>query len=457
MNIYISVEVSSRELDSNLLLATLAASKGHQVIISNTESIIKGMKSGVLTPGIFHTKSLTPADHKIARHKFILSKDFIITSIDEEAGLDIKGHTEFSKTRFSEQTIEQASAVFCWGTDDADSLNKHYPRFSSKIHKTGTPRADLWKSLFIDYWGVPKKIPNKPFLLVSSNMSRANIVGHYHEKLKTRKKSGYYQRDPEEFEKDFVRIGEDFRRTHAFIKAIKFIAKNSNGFDIVLRPHPVENLDAWKFYLEDIPNVHVIREDSITAWVNNSFAVMHNRCTTAVEATVSKKPVVSYVPFRTSYYDDSPSNNLGYRVESLQELSMIINKLFKEQESNNQKDINQELPESINEKLFFDDNELAAEKIVKVWGELSKDRAIQSSNWIKFRFLLKLIKLRKFPGEIFRKFIPRKVGQLKGNQKFPPLDSNHVQERFTKLKRILGLKDIKCEILSDRTILIKKD
>ena len=32
MNIYIHVEISVRELDSKLLLATLAASKGHQVI-----------------------------------------------------------------------------------------------------------------------------------------------------------------------------------------------------------------------------------------------------------------------------------------------------------------------------------------------------------------------------------------------------------------------------------------
>ena len=40
MNIYIHVEISVRELDSKLLLATIAASKGHQVIISDIETII---------------------------------------------------------------------------------------------------------------------------------------------------------------------------------------------------------------------------------------------------------------------------------------------------------------------------------------------------------------------------------------------------------------------------------
>ena len=41
MNIYIHVEVSARELDSKLLLATLAAERGHEVIVSEIEVIEK--------------------------------------------------------------------------------------------------------------------------------------------------------------------------------------------------------------------------------------------------------------------------------------------------------------------------------------------------------------------------------------------------------------------------------
>jgi len=45
MNIYINVEIATRELDSKLLLATLAAARGHHVILSDLESILKGMRS----------------------------------------------------------------------------------------------------------------------------------------------------------------------------------------------------------------------------------------------------------------------------------------------------------------------------------------------------------------------------------------------------------------------------
>ena len=148
MNIYLSIEIVVRELDSKLLLGVLAAAKGHNVIVSDLESIEKGINKGVLAPGIFHTKSLTPAASKITRHKIMVDKGFKISSIDEEGGLDIHGYDEFSKTRYSEQTIKQASAIFGWGSEDVDTLKQLYPKFTSKIYKTGSPRADLWKSYF---------------------------------------------------------------------------------------------------------------------------------------------------------------------------------------------------------------------------------------------------------------------------------------------------------------------
>ena len=40
MNIYIQIEWTKRELDGNLLLATMAAEKGADVLISNSESFI---------------------------------------------------------------------------------------------------------------------------------------------------------------------------------------------------------------------------------------------------------------------------------------------------------------------------------------------------------------------------------------------------------------------------------
>ena len=89
------------------------------------------MNMGILSPGIFHTKSLTPAKHKIARHKLIIEK-FLITSIDEEAGLDIKGHLEFAKTRYSEKLLINL-LLFCWGLRTLIPLKKFFQNFQQII------------------------------------------------------------------------------------------------------------------------------------------------------------------------------------------------------------------------------------------------------------------------------------------------------------------------------------
>ena len=188
MNIYINVEVSTRELDSKILLAILAAARGHRVIVSDSESIIKGVLQGVLAPGIFHTKSLTPADHKIDLHQILIEKGFKITSNDEEAGVEQDSFEWFGKNRFSDQMIDQASAVFTWGLEDTKFLKNLYPQHSSKIHMTGSPRVDLWKPFFSNYWSMPKGAPLKPFLLVSSNMSQSNGKGFF-ERYKLKKKT----------------------------------------------------------------------------------------------------------------------------------------------------------------------------------------------------------------------------------------------------------------------------
>ena len=114
MNLYLHVEVSVRELDSKLLLATLAASRGHNVIVSDLSGIIRGLRFNVLPPGIFHTKSLAPTYNRLKFHKNLINKGFKITSIDEEGCLAEYGYNTFANIRYSKKTVEQASAIFGW-------------------------------------------------------------------------------------------------------------------------------------------------------------------------------------------------------------------------------------------------------------------------------------------------------------------------------------------------------
>ena len=457
MNIYLHTEIAARELDSKILLAVLAAARGHQVIISDVEAIEKGICRGILSPGIFHTKSLSPGKIKISRHQEVIDNGSLVTSIDEESCLDTRGYDKFARIRYSEKSIDQSSAVFGWGPEDAEALKRIYPKQSSKIHMTGSPRADLWKPFFSAYWETPRGISKRPFLLVSSKISYANNMKPFHEIIKTNKIGGYFERDPDRLKYMLGAVSENYRKMGAFIEAIKYLAKNSNGYDIVLRPHPVENIETWRVLLEDIPNVYVIREGSINPWIKNAFALMHNSCTSAIEATIFKKPVITYIPFEQKYTTELP-NELGYCVKSPDELSKKVNNIFDSIESRNQNKIDDPLPEVIKQKIYFDKNELAALKIIKVWESLVNDSFPQTPlNWKKFHLFLKLMKFRGLIGKFLRSLQFGKSGNFKINHKFPKLNKNDIQKRFNNLLKILKINQkLECKILSDRTILIKR-
>ncbi len=455
MNIYLHVEISSRELDSKLLLATLAASRGHKVIVSDLVGIEKGVNNGVLAPGIFHTKSLSAHKDKIARHQRMIEKGFLITSLDEEGNLNDYGYEGDAKTRFSNQTIEQSSAVFGWGKDDVETLKKIYPKYSHKIYKTGSPRADLWKPMFASYWNVPSKIPKKPFLLISCNTGYSNNINSFGKLIKFENEMGRYQSHPKHLEMTLGRYAEDFNKMLAYVDAVKYLSVNNNGYDIVFRPHPAEDIDAWKIILSGIPNVHVIRDGPIDSWVKNSFAVMHNSCTTALEAIISKKPVVTYI-LSGQKYSPQLANELGYRVKSLEELLSRVNTIFDSNKLGNKNNIDEQLPNVISKKIFFDD-ELAAEKIIKVWESFTDDKLSSSYDLKKFKKLLKQNMLKKTIKKILNQFLPDRFNYVNKNAKFSNLDENDTIEKIKKIQNILGLGNkIELKLLSEKTVYMKK-
>ena len=100
-------------------------------------------------------------------------------------------------------------------------LKKFYPKNKSKLIKTGSPRVDLWRSTFFDYWGVPNNKPKKPYLLVSSNMGTSNGINSTPEVINIFKDLGYLQRNSKLFKDYFEQIAEDSIKTADFVEAIK--------------------------------------------------------------------------------------------------------------------------------------------------------------------------------------------------------------------------------------------
>ena len=113
--------------------------------------------------------------------------------------------------------------------------------------------------------------------------------------------------------------------------------------------------------------------------------------------------------------------------------------------SNNQKNMSKKIPEIVSKKINLDNDKLAAERIVEIWESLSNDNISKPTNWIKFKWFLKVMKLRDIVRRGLKKISPRRL-RLNKDYKFPALEINDITERISKLQNLLGIdKKLECK------------
>lgn len=270
MNIYIPIEVKVRELEGRTLLALAAAERGHRVLIGSKKDTLIPAVQGKLPSGVIHMKSLTPSEQMLDQLQNLKNNGFAVTSQDEESGLLDESYEKFAKIRYGHDSLKFADAVFGWGEFDVECLKKTYPEVSSKMIATGSPRVDFWRSDFQDYFKSDEKLQKweeKPYLLVVSNFGsviRANKIWNVMARLR---EAGYFDRDPEMELFEYEYSGYMLQLIGHFIKMIRKLAETYPDVNILIRPHPVEDEEAWDKMIGPFPNVHVFRDGSISGWI----------------------------------------------------------------------------------------------------------------------------------------------------------------------------------------------
>lgn len=380
MNIYIPIEVKARELEGRSLLAFEAASRGHHVIIGGKEDTLALAENGILKPGIVYNKSITIG--QLESLMKIKANGHINTSQDEEHGLLDKNYNIFIKRRFPADTIELADKLYCWGSFDYESLSSHFKDAKHKFVITGSPRVDLWRSELNAFFEQP---PIKNYVLIASNFGSSLNMWRYWQLYQVKKRwSGNNEPDQRLL---FESWAYQLRLLGEFVTMIKTLAVAVPDIQFVVRPHPVENIEGWSSFLDNAPqNVHVLREGSISGWIRNAIAVVHNGCTSALESCVSKVPVIAYRPLPSSYEREVP-NMLGAEAFSPDELKMYLNNILNKKADNKQHNFNRNY-HLVEERLASLQGEFAFRKIVDDWESFDCERLNQSNKeFIETRLL----------------------------------------------------------------------
>ena len=439
-NIYIYYEFYKREFLSNLLLSIIAAKKNFNVYIGSNNVFNILHKKRLLSPGIFHTKSLSHGTKKTNFHKELKIDKFIITSIDQEHGVIDKGSFDdlFIKPRVDIKDLSFCDTYFCWGKFDFKYLKKKFKK--NLFYISGSPRVDLWKEKFDKLW--KKKVIKKNYVLFVSNFSFTNNYYPFKEILQRKKLENYYLRSPNLKKEEIEYFKYQVKSMKKFTNLILNFSKKFPNEDIILRPHPTEKIEYWQNKFKNYENIKIKPEGDLSTYIRNAKLVVQDGCTSAMESYISNIPVINYIPVRSN------KHSLGQFIKNMSLNIYSEEKFFKVFKSKKYKLLKNK-KDLVNHRMIYLDKKLSSQKITDIWEKLFKKNNFLTTNisFLKndnFKILIFLFFIQNFKSFLttFILFFKRKMYLKKiFDHKNEKLDTFVIKEKVEQLKSILKIKN----------------
>lgn len=304
--IYLPIEFQSREFESKALLAATLAQRGYTVVLGQQWLLYENIPR--LPPGVILFKSFNKF-HQAAMAQARRS-GYRVVILDEEmlAQTEVKA----IEALCTEGIFQRPDLILADGQFEHDIL-KRLSSGMNRIEITGNGRIDLLKPALRPLF--QKEIDEiiaryGDFVLVNTNFSIFNSVWQSVEQVtQIQLQSGFINPSDQasmQTWQDYLDF-EDANRTAMHI-AIRELARRRPRQQIIVRPHPGEELKRWDGLFAEYPNVKIIREGAHIPWTMACQLLLHTSCTTGFEAQVAGKLALSLTP-RPSWITSSLISN----------------------------------------------------------------------------------------------------------------------------------------------------
>jgi surface carbohydrate biosynthesis protein len=288
---------------------------------------------------IYLSKSTTNASKKVFKNLERLGSKIVVW--DEEALVALPPKLYY-RHRLSPLTIGYVSHLFAWGEENAE-LWRQYPNLPGEIpiHITGNPRGDLLRPdlrAFYEKDAEELRQTYGEFILINTNFNLINAFSpdmnllmpspNPNEGLilSRRSKSLGLSREYAEGFTEYKRaiLGD-------FEELIPELDKSFPEYTIVVRPHPVENQEVYHRIADKCKRVRVINKGNVVPWLLAAKALIHNGCTTGIEAYALGVPAVAYRVRGHEQYDrdfHQLPNQLSHECFNFEELRATLEQIL---------------------------------------------------------------------------------------------------------------------------------
>ena len=313
--IFLPLEFYQREFLTKLYLALVASRNGFDVVIgdSNQSVFWKAKNSFVLLKDMY------------AGNRSILlnaTKQKMNVSVMDEEGLILDEIDYISSIRVDD--ISMYDTIFCWGNNHKELIEKAIGE-NERIELVGSLKFDLCELMRQKFSnnGVIDRQKKVRRILINTRFSYTNgLTGSVEDELKALRVSGCYlgSEGKERFDK---LIDAEYKIFDEFIFFIKHLMEDAS-FVVTIRPHPAERLEVYESLATHSNNITVDRNTDLREQILSHDCLVHDGCTTAIEAKAMMKPVFGLRPVISNYAYNDYANQYSVNFSSEKKLFQYI-------------------------------------------------------------------------------------------------------------------------------------
>jgi surface carbohydrate biosynthesis protein len=276
-----------RDLEGLVLLGRQLAAKGATATL--VPMYEQGFDVPALRPDLVLVNYTRPNNADLI--KSYKRAEILVGVLDTE-GIGGKNPDQFAEMVKSVGCTDLVDLYCVWGQAQHAAFLRHGTVPAGLLHATGCPRYDFcappWRA------ALPKPSIEPGYVLINTNFPVANprFSRSSSEEENAMVQAGFSR----EFARQFIiDAGNAYR---SVLQTSTRLAKHFADVQFVLRPHPFENISSYDA-LAELPNFHVRQDGTSLEWISGARLLVHQNCSTAIEATMLKVEPLSMEWFNT--------------------------------------------------------------------------------------------------------------------------------------------------------------
>ncbi|MET4024126.1 hypothetical protein BjapCC829_31530 [Bradyrhizobium barranii] len=286
-HVCVVVDNPLRDLEGLVLLARQLATRGARATL--VPMYEQGFDVPALRPDLVLVNYTRPNNAELIKS---YKRAGILVGVLDTEGIGGKNADQFATMVKSAGCPDLVDLYCVWGQSQYAAFLRQGTVAEGLLHATGCPRYDFcappWRA------ALPTPPVVSGYVLINTNFPTVNprfSNSTSHEEV-SMVKAGFSR----EFARQFIADAG-----HAYRSALKMaikLARHLPSVEFVLRPHPFENIGSYDSFAA-LPNAKVIQSGTSLEWISGARLLVHQNCSTAIEATMLNVEPLSMEWFNT--------------------------------------------------------------------------------------------------------------------------------------------------------------